>query len=293
MKNYANFLKAVCFLFLAAAIVFIGSCKKSSTVPPANATAVTTANMSAVTSSTATGGGTINDISADFIACGICWDTKPDPTIALTSKVVSFNKTLSFSGTLTGLSGGITYYVRAFETTTAGVTYGNQVSFTSTPATIAIGNSYAGGLIFYSDSTKMHGLVAAPYDQASSVVWDNGNFQAFNALFTTSTAIGYGKMNTDSILNVLGTSPNYAALTCTGIVINGFSDWFLPSRDELYLVKTKLYDAKLGNFTGQVYWSSSTDVVTSFYAWEQNMVDGSFKLILTSNPESVRAVRAF
>ncbi|NEM97765.1 beta strand repeat-containing protein [Pontibacter burrus] len=69
---------------------------------------------------------------------GFCWSTSPNPTIyqsKTTESATSGSYSQSrFAGTLTGLSGNTTYYVRAYTTTTTGKTvYGNELSF-KTPA---------------------------------------------------------------------------------------------------------------------------------------------------------------
>jgi hypothetical protein len=45
------------------------------------------------------------------------------------------------------------------------------------------------------------------------------------------TVIGTGNTNTNLIVAVQGNG-NYAAKICYDLVLNGYSDWFLPSRDE-------------------------------------------------------------
>ena len=40
---------------------------------------------------------------------------------------------------------------------------------------LKIGSSYQGGIIFYLDSSKQHGLIAAPMDQSAGIQWYNGS----------------------------------------------------------------------------------------------------------------------
>lgn len=160
------------------------------------------------------------------------------------------NSVGDFACALTGLSGGITYYARTTMLNSRGERlYGNEISFTTAPSTIAIGQSYAGGIIFYIDNTKVHGLVVSPVDQLAAP-WDNGNYPA-NA-FTTSTALGTGRANTTTIINILGPSTSYtsyAALTASSLSINGYSDWYLPSKDEVSLMMSNLSNLDLGSST--------------------------------------------
>jgi len=105
---------------------------------------------------------------------------------------------------------------------------------------LGIGESYGGGIVFYIlqpgdhvyDANMQHGLIAAPNDQttAAGVPWLNGSTMA---TIGTSTAIGYGKANTDSIISHQGAG-SYAASLCKAYNGGGYSDWYLPSKAELY-----------------------------------------------------------
>jgi uncharacterized caspase-like protein len=123
----------------------------------------------------------------------------------------------------------------------------------------------AGGIIFYDKGSVSDGwryLEAAPKDQSTGIQWYNGS----NKDVSTSTAIGSGKANTDAIIAAQG-SGNYAATLCRNLTIGGFSDWFLPSKDELNLMYTNLKKANLGGFGGSWLWSSSQNV--DYNAWGQ------------------------
>ncbi|MDP4226892.1 MAG: fibronectin type III domain-containing protein [Bacteroidota bacterium] len=66
---------------------------------------------------------------------GICWSTKPDPTINDPKIVNSPILGSSFSFSLSDLSPETTYYVRAYITLNSLVSYSNQLSFTTYPST--------------------------------------------------------------------------------------------------------------------------------------------------------------
>ncbi|MEI6752953.1 MAG: FISUMP domain-containing protein [Paludibacter sp.] len=97
--------------------------------------------ISAITSSTASGGGsfTMNGNIVSIMGQGICWSTSPNPTIT-DSKTSDVASSGTFTSSMTGLTAGTTYYVRAYIssyvtwTGTSGswnpITYGNEVSFT-------------------------------------------------------------------------------------------------------------------------------------------------------------------
>jgi len=82
--------------------------------------------------------------------------------------------------------------------------------------------------------------------------------------------------NTAAIVAALGNAEpyanktDYAAKICYDLVLNGYDDWFLPSKDELNL----MYEQKgvIGGFAGAYYWSSSEYFLN--YAWSQYFYNG-------------------
>ena len=150
---------------------------------------------------------------------------------------------------------------------------------------LALGQNHAGGIIFYLDDTGEHGLVAAPEDQGATVGWFNGEYVVTGA---TGTVIGTGQANTSAIVASQGEG-DYAASLCDQLVLNGFSDWFLPSKDELdalYLSK-----ALVGGFAEDFYWTSTEHGEGS--AWEQVFNTGAQYNANKNSSIRVRAVRAF
>ncbi len=92
---------------------------------------VTTDAVSAITSTTATSGGDVtSDGGAAVTARGVCWSTNPTPTTA-DSHTTDGTGTGTFTSSLTGLTAGTLYYVRAYATNSVGTAYGNQESFTT------------------------------------------------------------------------------------------------------------------------------------------------------------------
>jgi uncharacterized protein (TIGR02145 family) len=102
------------------------------TTDPVPAT-LTTSAVTAIASTTATGGGNISsDGGAPVTARGICYSTNPSPTKD-DSKTINGTGTGSFTSPFTGLTPSTLYYVRGYATNAAGTAYGNQVSFTTLP----------------------------------------------------------------------------------------------------------------------------------------------------------------
>ena len=113
----------------------------SFTTNPVVAPTVTTSAVSSITSTSAVAGGNVTSAGGGTItARGVCWGTGHNPTIA-GSHTTESGTTGSFTSNITGLTDGVTYYVRAYATNSAGTSYGNEVSFT-TPVTDADGNIY-------------------------------------------------------------------------------------------------------------------------------------------------------
>ncbi len=149
----------------------------------------------------------------------------------------------------------------------------------------------AGGLIFYvkeggySDGWMY--LEAAPSDQSTGAEWG-----CYGTLIpgADGTAVGTGKQNTIDIEAGCATAGT-AADICANLSLGGYSDWFLPSKDELNLMYVNLKDSGVGGFADYGYWSSSED--DADLAWEQYFLSGPQSSFSKSNYDRVRAVRAF
>lgn len=93
---------------------------------------VSTDQITAITSSSATGGGNvINDGGQTVTARGICWSTSPNPDITSPTKTNDGTGTGAFVSNISGLSSNTTYYVRAYATNIIGTAYGVQEQFTT------------------------------------------------------------------------------------------------------------------------------------------------------------------
>ena len=224
---------------------------------------------------------------------GLCLGTSPNPTVDSSQKIIDSTKTSSFHFTITGLTPGTTYYFRGYAINSVGATYGKQISF-RTPAIspYTIGQFYAGGLIFYIDSTGNHGLVSDTKDIGDSIVWHIGSI---DTLIAGGTAIGTGVTNTANIVGYDTANKTNAAWICKNYTGGGYTDWFLPSKDELSLMRQNLYARGFGNWSSATYWSSSEylDAQGRYYAWAQYFTNGYPYYFKQYFPLNVRAVRAF
>lgn len=98
---------------------------------PGNLATISTLPMGNITSTSAISGGNITNNGGSAVTQrGIVWSTSPNPTTANNS-TNNGSGTGSFSSNLIGLTSSTTYYVRAYAINSAGTSYGNQVSFTT------------------------------------------------------------------------------------------------------------------------------------------------------------------
>lgn len=90
---------------------------------------VTTAEVSDITSSTATCGGNVtSDGGATVTARGVCWSTSSNPTIS-DPHTTDGTGTGLFTSSITGLTANTTYHVRAYATNSQGTAYGDDITF--------------------------------------------------------------------------------------------------------------------------------------------------------------------
>ena len=106
---------------------------------------LTTNIPSLITGTSANSGGNISNGTATIIARGVCWNTSPDPTIALLTKTIDGTGTGMFTSTISGLTANTIYYVRAYATNSVGTAYGDNlylITSSSIPLIDIDGNTY-------------------------------------------------------------------------------------------------------------------------------------------------------
>jgi len=202
------------------------------------------------------------------------------------------------------------YWVRLAIQTENGINfYSSQYSFTTAPVNTI---SPSGGLLaydkgFYSDNgsgTNWRYLEIAPTDEtptnigfigftlldpmdpnsASNIYYDYIGLNQPQS--RTTTAFGYGLRNTNLIVASYSSPnfglPDHAAKVCSDKVLNGYSDWFLPSQNELSLIwrNMVLYGLNVAGFATQ-----STPLITGGVEQtptNNNVYASSYEISLTS-----------
>jgi len=172
----------------------------------------------------------------------------------------------------------------------------------STSAQYSIGDSIQGGFIFYIEPSGVHGLVAAslnPFAEAVTSLW-GCNGVALPA--ARGTAIGSGRANTltivyDDCADIGGGGvADIAAERADKITFsNGYTDWYLPSKDELELMHKNLHTAGIGAFgANEYYWSSTENDANT--AWRMQFTGNAGTVPETASKTTsarVRMIRAF
>jgi hypothetical protein len=210
----------------------------------------------------------------------------------------------SGSTTITVANGDVIWLlVKAEDTTT-------KLYYKITVTVLAIGDVYGGGKVAYIFQVgdtgcyvpgETHGLIAAPNDQSPGILWYNGTNVITGA---NATALGTGLANTNTIITVQGVPTpaiiDYAANVARAYNGGGYSDWYLPSKDELNFLF--INRVAIGGFAGagSAYWSSSEVDISRAWAHGFAPLDLSWSCLKDGSDlgeegggARVRAVRSF
>lgn len=184
---------------------------------------------------------------------GVCWGLEPEPSVGDFHAVDSLSTGIGVSGVkINELQFNSPYFIRAYATNGVGIAYGQELKvFTSIGA---IGDQYMGGIIFYLDNSGRHGAVCADKDQSAGLDWKG------------------------------------AIKMCKDLEYNNYTDWELPTKNELDYIYTNLYLNNIGGLSNY-YWSSTENDFNDAWYWRMNY--GSPHYNFKGNLLGVRAIRRF
>lgn len=215
---------------------------------------ITTNPIDNITVSSANSGGSaINNNGFTVTSKGLCWSRNANPTI--TDNIITYGSGNSnFTCMMTNLAPDAKFYVKAFATNSKGTGYGSQLSFSTDK--IELGKTYQGGIIGYIFKSgdagyidgQTHGIIVAANDLGSYKWGCQGDYWG--------TSIGFGSGNTNTIMIAsYCNDQNSSAYACYTLSLNGYTDWYLPSKEELRALY--LNSDAIGTFSAIKYWTSS------------------------------------
>jgi hypothetical protein len=174
---------------------------------------------------------------------------------------------------------------------------GGTYLFKDNCTVLSIGDSYEGGKIAYIlqtgdpgyDANVPHGIIAATADYSVRIIWNNGSNITTVA---TATALGTGLSNTNAIIAAQGAG-SYAASVARNHNGGGYTDWHLPSKNELE--KLIINKNAIGGFvtSGSTAWYYSSSESASDKAWLIYAVDGTWYANPKQETWNVRPIRFF
>lgn len=147
-----------------------------------------------------------------------------------------------------------------------------------------VGQRYGGGLIYYIDQTKKHGLIVAEFDLP------NTQWGCYDSTINGADEVGVGAGSQNTLDIVNGCNSITAAFLCNSYDTLGYNDWYLPSKEEMKGLIVNLGCVGQGNLNGY-YWSSTE--FDSGSAWCVSSANSAFVTLSKSSAYSVRPVRSF
>ena len=260
-----------------------------------------TTTSGTIGSSTAVLGGIISPTNSVTTSIGVIYSTDINFGTYSSTTIQSNVVAGTYTSTITGLVSTTNYFAKSFIVNKAGISYGSVFSFTTASPPVAVGSVYGGGIVFYIlqsgdngyDANVQHGLIAATTNQSNGVNWA----KTASVTGATGTAVGTGLANTNTIITNQGNSGSYAAKIARDYTGGGYTDWYLPSAEELH----KMVGVTALNLS--TYYHSSTEYNSSNAIYEGVTIGDFYRTpgtgsypsgtTKTGNPLNVRAIRSF
>jgi hypothetical protein len=181
---------------------------------------------------------------------------------------VTFTATSSPSGitgtgaspiTVSGLANGTPYTFTVTAATPGGTSPASAASNSVTPALPAIGSAFGGGFFAGQigvSGVATHNLVIGPLASAQTTnSWKNANTATPGADSDID-----GPQNTADMVADGNATVYPCAHFCNNLVIGGFSDWYMPAKNELEVC---YYNLKPGTISNNLSSGTNTNAVPS------------------------------
>ena len=231
-------------------------------------------------SATVSGAVTYNG-GKSVLAKGLCYSKTPNPNISdFVTATDTGNGSMSYI--LNNLDSNSKYFVRAYAQNQNGIAYGVLQEFT-TKRTIAIGDTFGGGIVGYILKAgdigyiqgEQHGIIVSEIHPINQRV-EYGtcgtglNYPEYqpNIMVLDSTKTQRRLLSAIHNMNLIDNSCNNVSSVSYFVknwIYNGYSDWVIPSLDDLYAIKSNqiIINNSLGinhqlKTGGVQYWSSTT-----------------------------------
>jgi len=227
----------------------------TNSVAPVLATVTTVTPGSITYNSAFSGGDIIDNGGAQITVGGICWSTSPGPLVTDTHTTLPYPQS-NYASALTGLTENTTYYVRAYATSVAGTAYGNEISFTTTLAPVAVndidGNSY-NTIIIGSQTWFASNLKTTRLNDGTAIA-NVTDGTAWSLLSTPA----YAWYNNDNVANgIYGILYNWQTVN-TGLLCP--AGWQVPAESDMFNLEAALGGSLVAGGklkeTGTLHWSA-------------------------------------
>lgn len=221
---------------LLLTLLFFNSCIQEDTFAKAT---IETSQVTLITEATAVCGGTISaDGGSAVTARGICWNTSSTPTID-DFKTANGSGSGSFTSSITGLKPGTTYFVRSYASNSAGTSYGNELSFTTSDTITDIDGNVYTTVTIGTQVWMVENLKTTKYVDGTSIPLVNDG-----TAWTNLATSGYCWYNNDAAnKTTFGALYNWYAVNTGKIAPIG---WHVPTNTEWTTLTTYLTNNGFG-----------------------------------------------
>jgi uncharacterized protein (TIGR02145 family) len=196
---------------------------------------VTTANITNIGATTATGGGNVTDDGgAAITARGVCWSTTENPTIEENEGYTEDGTgTGEFVSELTELEPSTTYHVMAYATNSVGTDYGEQQTFSTFAVMDIDGNGYT-SVVIGDQEWMAQNLKTTKHNDGSDIP-----YVTYNATWAGLSTPAYCWYNNDQTTygNTYGALYNWYAVNTGNLCPTG---WHLPTDSESYTMENDI-----------------------------------------------------